>query len=326
MMNPFARMQGPGVIDIDLRLAPRTIVGLVGPNGAGKTTLLRMLAGLLPLEGGEVKIEGEDVGLVSRPGWAKQIVGFMPEEVHWYGSHSPRDVIDRLQMMRGGGSGKTNPLLEKVGLHSRADDSLDSLSQGMRQRLSLACALLGEPRILLLDEPMNGLDPVAREAFRGVLQQLAAEGASILISSHELAELDRIVDHIVLMHEGRLLEQGPLVDIREQLGLRGSLRVEGTWAEVAIRQHFDNSDQPQDSVDFEQVGSSWVVNIAAPPSGWETGERETLLGSMVEAGMVPLGFTTKRVELVDILSAATGLRPEDVGMGISADIGRGEEE
>jgi ABC-type multidrug transport system ATPase subunit len=173
---------------------------------------------------------------------------------------------------------------------------------------------------------MNGLDPVAREAFRGVLQQLASVGASILISSHQLAELDRIVDHIVLMHEGRLLKQGPLVRIREELGLRGGLLVEGTWTEVAIKRHFDNTPNTAAAIDYEQVGSNCVVNIAAPSNGWGAGERETLLTSMVEAGMTPTAFTTKRIDLVDILSAATGLRPEDVGMGISADIVRGEEE
>lgn len=326
LTNPFASTAGPGVLDVDLILEPGTIVGLVGPNGAGKTTLLRMLAGLLPLETGEILIEGEQVGASARPGWAKQIVGFMPEEVHWYGAHSARHVIDRLSMLRNDSAELTNPLLEKVGLHSRADHSLNSLSQGMRQRLSLACALLGGPRILLLDEPMNGLDPVAREAFRGVLQQLAADGASILISSHQLAELDRIVDHIVLMHEGRLLRHGPLNQIRENLGLHGGLRVEGTWAESAIKSHFSGPQITETKVEYEKLGSGWVVNIDAPSSGWKQGQRESLLGSMIDAGMTPSAFTTRRVDLVDILSAATGLRPEDVGMGIAADFSGGEEE
>ena len=142
---------------------------------------MKLLAGLLIPDNGEVIINGKKIENIGRPNWTKKMIGMMPENVHWYGSSTPFKVIERLFTIRNMKNNNIEKFLDFVGLGIKAHDSLDSLSQGMHQRLSLACALIGSPDILLLDEPMNGLDPVAREAFAGVLKNLAKQGKACLL-------------------------------------------------------------------------------------------------------------------------------------------------
>jgi ABC-type multidrug transport system ATPase subunit len=110
-------------------------------------------------------------------------------------------------------------LIRKVGLSSKSESFLDDLSQGMRQRLSLACALLGEPKILVMDEPLNGLDPLAQRAFCNLLKDLASKGVAIVISSHQVTDLESLVDRIALLHHGQLLIEGTLPNVRKKLDL-----------------------------------------------------------------------------------------------------------
>jgi len=223
LLNPLNKIKGLGIDNISLNLISGNIIGLVGPNGAGKTTLMKLLAGLLIPDNGEIICNEKKLENRYRPNWSKKMVGMMPENIHWYGSSTPFKVIERLLTIRNMKNDNIEKFLDFVGLGIKAHDSLDSLSQGMHQRLSLACALIGSPDILLLDEPMNGLDPVAREAFAGVLKNLAKQGKAILISSHQLAELERMVDSVILMHNGEIIEEGDLESIREKYGMHSDL-------------------------------------------------------------------------------------------------------
>ena len=178
-LKPWRRIKGPGIFETNLTLQKGTILGLVGPNGAGKTTLLRVLAGILPVHRGRVYSGSEEVVLDRQQ--LRQSVGHMPEQVRWQGRKTVRQALLELGEMRHASEKRIDGILKLVGLSSRKDSALSELSQGMRQRLTLAVALLGSPKILLLDEPLNGLDPVGAAAFISLLKTLTEKGVSIVL-------------------------------------------------------------------------------------------------------------------------------------------------
>ena len=212
--NPLKKRKGAGITHASLSIAKGDIIGLVGTNGAGKTTLLRMIAGILPLEDGHVSRNDQDLDIET----LRTIVGFMPEQVRWSGQQTVRQTLTKFAHLRGCSIQSATNVLDVVGLKNRIDVSLDSLSQGMRQRLSLGIALLGSPEILVLDEPFNGMDPVAIDAFKRLLQSMARKGISIIISSHHLTELDGLVDTIALLHRGQLLAHETVESLQKSLG------------------------------------------------------------------------------------------------------------
>ena len=145
-------------------------------------------------------------------------IGYMPEQVRWEGRMTVKNALQSIALMRNE-QVDLDPIIKIVGLQSRADYVLDTLSQGMRQRLSLACALIGNPEILVMDEPLNGLDPLAQRAFCNLLKQLANKGVSIVISSHQVTGLESLVDRAAILHHGQMLIEGSLDHIRESLSL-----------------------------------------------------------------------------------------------------------
>lgn len=192
------------VRDVTLEAREGAVTGLVGPNGSGKTTLLLMLASLLAPDAGELRIGGIDP--VANPAAARAVLGWMPDALGAWGSLTARETLvttgrlydlDRTQATEGAAR-----LLVEVGLDSLADVPARVLSRGQKQRLGLARALVHNPRVLLLDEPASGLDPQARIELRTLLRRLAAEGRTILISSHILAELEEVVDDAVFLMQG----------------------------------------------------------------------------------------------------------------------------
>jgi ABC-2 type transport system ATP-binding protein len=205
--KPWAKKEGAGIHQIDLEIMSGKILGLVGPNGAGKTTLIRAICGLYNCEGFNKSVE-----------YRRKFIGYMPEQVRWEGRSTVYDALNSIAEMR-----QTFVDLEKliktVGLSSRSNDILDNLSQGMRQRLSLACALMGNPEIIVMDEPLNGLDPLAQRAFSNLMKQLSEKGISIIISSHQVADLEKLVDRIALLHHGQILVEGTLYELRKRMDL-----------------------------------------------------------------------------------------------------------
>ena len=213
------------------------ITGLLGPNGAGKSTLIQILAGLLPPSGGEVRIFGEapwrNPAVLAR-------IGLVPE-----GDRFPTGLQARrwLRMM-GQLSGLEGAALEAalarslgiVGMADRAHLPFSSMSKGMRQRIRLAQSLLHEPRLLILDEPFNGLDPEARLELMDMLRGLAAGGVRVLVSSHILGEVAQLTDRILLLFRGRLLAEGSVAEIRELLDRHPvELRVGAESAQAVAR-------------------------------------------------------------------------------------------
>jgi ABC-2 type transport system ATP-binding protein len=189
--------------------APGEIVGFLGPNGAGKTTTLRMLAGLVRPSRGSCSILGRPV-----PGPTLRQVGTMIEEPSFYPYLTGRDNLRHAALLHGGvGPARVDEVLEFVGLERAAEKRVAAYSQGMRQRLGLARALLWSPSVLLLDEPTNGLDPVGITEVRERLLAVAAGGATILISSHILAELEKLVDRVLVIEQGTLLHAGSLENL-----------------------------------------------------------------------------------------------------------------
>ena len=183
------------------------VTGFLGPNGAGKTTALRMMLGLVRPTAGEVLVAGSRYAALADP---RRTVGAVLEAT---GFHPGRRARDHLRVAaRAGGFpvGLVDTVLDQVGLSADAHRRVRGYSLGMRQRLGLAAALLGEPQVLVLDEPGNGLDPAGMAWLRGLLRDLAADGRTVLVSSHVLSEVAQTVDHVVVMHEGRLRFDGPL--------------------------------------------------------------------------------------------------------------------
>jgi len=180
------------------------VTGLVGPNGSGKTTLMLMLASLLAPDAGEIRVAGIDP--VAEPQRVRALLGWMPDSLGAWGSLTARETIvvtGRLYgMSRGDAQGRASALLDEVGLGPLQGAPARILSRGQKQRLGLARALVHEPRVLLLDEPASGLDPQARVELRVLLRRLAAEGRTILISSHVLSELEEVVDDAVFLVAG----------------------------------------------------------------------------------------------------------------------------
>jgi ABC-2 type transport system ATP-binding protein len=211
------------------------ITGLLGPNGAGKSSLLQLLSGLLPPSGGEVKVFGE--APFRNPAVLSKL-GLVPE-----GDRLPAGLrADRWLRMMGelsGLSGETlvgavAKALETVGMTDRAHLPFARMSKGMRQRIRLAQALLHEPRLLILDEPFNGLDPEARLTLMGLLRELASGGVRILVSSHILGEIAQLTDRILLLFRGRLLAEGSVTEIRQLLDRHPvELRLSGEASELA---------------------------------------------------------------------------------------------
>lgn len=189
--------------DLDLRAG--RITGLIGPNGSGKTTLLLMLAGLLAPDSGEIRVLGADP--VTEGPAARARIGWMPDAVGMWESMRAAEILEVFARMYGMGrevaTGRAPALLERVGLAEHAASPVRVLSRGQKQRLSLARALVNDPEVLLLDEPASGMDPDGRRDLRDILRELAAGGATVLVSSHVLPELDEMVDDVVVMRAGR---------------------------------------------------------------------------------------------------------------------------
>ncbi len=198
---------GTGVSDIAFCIEAGEAVALLGPNGAGKTTTLRMVLGLIRPDRGEIWINGVSV-LHDRAG-ALAHTGAIVEESRFYGYLTGFQNIRQAVRLRNLDKDRTRIMerLEQVGLDHAAHRPVRQYSLGMRQRLALALALLQDPRLLVLDEPMNGLDPEAMRDLRQQLQQLAADGVAILLSSHLLSEVEQLCTRVLIIQEGRLVSE-----------------------------------------------------------------------------------------------------------------------
>jgi ABC-2 type transport system ATP-binding protein len=194
------------VEDLSLRVAEGEIYAFLGLNGAGKTTTIRMLLGMIRPTHGSATVLGRRVRLGSREPWAQ--VGYLVEMPHAYPELSVRENLEVARRLHPGTERKAvSQVIERLGLAAYADRRAGNLSQGNAQRLGLAKALLHNPRLILLDEPANGLDPAGIVEIRALLLELSREGVTVFMSSHILAEVSRLAKRIGIIHEGRLLQE-----------------------------------------------------------------------------------------------------------------------
>ncbi|HEY9390001.1 MAG TPA: ABC transporter ATP-binding protein [Mycobacteriales bacterium] len=198
------------VDSLSFTVEPGSVTGFLGPNGAGKTTTLRMLLGLVRPSGGQATIGGQRYADLGDP---LRTVGAALEAASFHPSRSGRNHIRVYCAAAGVPSRRADEVLTAVGLSGAARRRVREYSLGMRQRLSLATALLGDPRVLILDEPANGLDPEGIAWLRGFLRLLASQGRTVLVSSHVLSEVEQTVDRVVIVARGRLVWQGALAEL-----------------------------------------------------------------------------------------------------------------
>ena len=204
---------------VSFDVVPGVITGLLGPNGAGKTTLLRIMLGVLSPDRGEVRYDGRPVDEEDRRRW-----GYMPQERGLYPGMPAGDQVVHFGRLHGlsrrDATSRAQALLEELGLEDRWSDRTDKLSGGMQQRLQLATSLVHDPAVIVLDEPFNGLDPVAVASLSETLRQRARNGRTVLFSSHQLDLVQDLCEDIAMVDRGRTVLQGSVARLRASSGRR----------------------------------------------------------------------------------------------------------
>jgi ABC-2 type transport system ATP-binding protein len=201
------------VREVDLRVPRGVAFGYLGPNGAGKTTTIRMLLGLTRADGGTMSLRGLPVP--ERRAEALARVGAIVEEPRFHGHLNGIENLGLVAAARGRDAfSRIYPSIERVGLANRAGDRVKTYSMGMRQRLGIARCLLADPELLILDEPMNGLDPAGILEFRNLIRSLVDEGRTVMLSSHLLDEVEKTCDYVAILDQGTVVAQGAIEDLR----------------------------------------------------------------------------------------------------------------
>jgi ABC-2 type transport system ATP-binding protein len=218
---------------LSFSVPPGQVFGFLGPNGAGKTTAMRAIVGVVALDGGQIRWQGAPVDAQAR-----RAFGYMPEERGLYPAMLVQEQLEYLGRLYGMSAAEARDAslhwTERLGIADGREDKIETLSQGNQQRVQLAAALVHEPQLLILDEPFSGLDPVGVDDMSAVLAERAAAGASVLFSSHQLDLVQDLCEAVAIIHKGRLVAQGDLVDLRRGDEPRLAVRVagdpEGVWA------------------------------------------------------------------------------------------------
>jgi ABC-2 type transport system ATP-binding protein len=274
------------VADLSLELSAGSITGFLGPNGAGKTTTLRMLVGLVAPTSGSATFDGRRYVDLDQPA---RRVGAVLEASSF---HPGRRAIDHLRVLSSAAdlpSRRAAAALEQVGLADHARRRVGGFSLGMRQRLALAAALLGEPSVLILDEPANGLDPEGVHWLRGFLRDQAAAGTTVLVSSHLLAEVAQTVDHVVILDHGRLVTSAPLAELTARATAAVVVRTPDVKAFAAAL--------TEAGIDAAVTGTDEVTATGATPEA---------IGRIIAAkGLVVYEMRLEQSNLEDIFFALT---------------------
>lgn len=263
---------------VNLRLAPGEKVALLGHNGAGKTTLMKIILGLTPASGGAVSVEGAPPGSAR----ARRATAYLPEAVAFHRALTGREQLTLFARLAGADRSRTASLLERVGLGQAADQRIGTYSKGMRQRLGLAQVLLGRPAVALLDEPTSGLDPVSRADLYAIIDELAAQGAAVLVASHALTEVEARTDRVAIMREGRIVADDTLARLSERAGLTTHIRV---------RTAADSADQVAANLGGRRINGAAVELVCTPDGKMAQLRRIAALGDTVtDVEMTPPGL------------------------------------
>jgi ABC-2 type transport system ATP-binding protein len=220
-----------GLDRLSLEIRPNEFVGILGLNGSGKTTSMKLGLGLLRPTSGRVRLFGRDPAARD----ALNLVGYLPELPYFYSQLTPAEALrfyGRLSGMSSSRLAERIPrTLERVGLAKRANQRAGEFSKGMRQRLGLAQALLHDPRLLILDEPVSGLDPIAIKEMRDLLRSLRGEGKSIFLASHSISEVENLCDRVAILQRGRLVRVVEKSEWRSQPGALETILVDSVEPE-----------------------------------------------------------------------------------------------
>ncbi|MBI1422316.1 MAG: ATP-binding cassette domain-containing protein [Gammaproteobacteria bacterium] len=213
---------------LSLEVAQGEVLGLLGHNGAGKTTTIKLILGMIAASSGEVRVLGKSPRGHSAKTLRMQW-GYLPENVSFYDQLTGQEVLEYFGRLKRVPSSERYALLERVGLAEAAQRRVKTYSKGMRQRLGLAQALLGHPRLLMLDEPTVGLDPIATRDLYQTLDELRRQGTTVILSSHVLPGIERHIDRVAILREGKLRALGTLDDLRRSASLPFQIKARGHW-------------------------------------------------------------------------------------------------
>jgi len=224
-LNAVTRSYGriKAVDGISFSAGPGEGIALVGHNGAGKTTLMKLMLGLARPSAGSIAVLGQDPAAGDAA--VRRRLGYLPETVSFHPALTGRETLRFYARLKRGRPGEEGALLERLGLTHAADRRIGTYSKGMRQRLGLAQAMIGTPAVLLLDEPTTGLDPELRQQFYVIVREMRAAGATVLLSSHALNELEGHIDRVVILNRGHKIADGSLDALRHIARLPARLRL-----------------------------------------------------------------------------------------------------
>lgn len=244
------------VRQVDLEVEPGEVFGFVGPNGAGKSTTIHMLLGLVKPDAGSGQILGADLGSVQ----SRKQLGYLPELPHFYGYLKASELLQTSARLAGIDEAtiarEIPELLERVGLQKHRNSMLKTFSKGMLQRVGLAQAIMGSPKLVILDEPMSGLDPIGRHIVRQVIHDLRKNGSTVFFSSHVMPDVESLCDRICLMANGRSIKTGRVDELLKETQDRFSLQIQ------------TNSELPKDFTDVlsaERVGHNLNIVMRSGP-------------------------------------------------------------
>jgi ABC-2 type transport system ATP-binding protein len=278
------------VDDVDLLVPRGSAFGYLGPNGAGKTTLIRTLLGLTRADGGAMSLLGIPVPHERREALAR--VGAIVDEPRFHPHLTGRENLRLLAEARGGqAKRRIGPSLARVGLAERADDKVASYSMGMRQRLGVAGCLLADPELLILDEPMNGLDPAGMREMREMIESFVEEGRTVMLSSHLLDEIERTCDAVAIVDHGQVIRQGT---IDELVHGSGAIVVQVECGDASAAQLVIERSGSAAGIAATEAGLT--VTLAAGSSRTDIAEMTRCL---VEAGVAVYGLQQVQPSLED---------------------------
>jgi ABC-2 type transport system ATP-binding protein len=208
---------------LNLRVPAGMLYAFLGPNGAGKTTTLRMIAGLLKPDAGDIFIDG--ISLVQEPSEAKRPMAYVPDDPVLYGKLRPLEHLEFVaalwEMPAAEAQGRGTELLRTLGLWEKRDDYIESFSRGMKQKMALAAALIHSPSVMLLDEPLTGLDASSARLVKDLLNDFVRQGRTVILTTHILEVAERMAERIGIIHAGKLAAEGTLTELRERAGQSG---------------------------------------------------------------------------------------------------------